>query len=282
MTETAAPDWLADNRRAWDEKTALHLSAASYEMESVRAGRGRLYPIEEAEIGSVDGLDVLHLQCHFGRDSLILAGRGARVTGVDFSPAAIAEARRLAAGIAPATRFVEADVLRLPETLPEPAAFDLVYVTWGALCWLPDIDAWAATVAHFLRPGGRLYLAEHHPFAWVFDSAVPDGARVDVEGVRMPGWFAPYAGAHVEEAPRDYTGDKPRLTGHRTHEWAHPLGTVIAALLGRGMRLARLTEHDALPWDCYDCLVRGDDGLWRWPGRAWLPLAYSLDAVKAR
>ena len=167
--------WRSLNRANWDERVAVHLGAEDYELGALRAGRGGLNPIEEAELGPVDGLRVLHPQCHFGRDSLILAQRGAEVTGLDFSPPAIAAARELAAelDLAGRTRFVEADLYDAQAAIPEPGSFDLVFVTWGAINWLPDIRRWAEIVAWFVKPGGALYLAEAHPAALVLDDAAP-------------------------------------------------------------------------------------------------------------
>ena len=180
-------DWRAVNRANWDERVPIHLAAPSYDLGPLRAGKGRLHPIEEAELRPVAGLRVLHLQCHFGRDTLTLAQRGAEVVGLDFSGPAIKAARALAAeiGLADRARFVEADLYDAPAAIREPGAFDLVFVTWGAIYWLPDIRRWAEIVAFFLKPGGTLYLAEGHPSALVFDDMAPkhDG---------LPGWFAPY------------------------------------------------------------------------------------------
>ena len=141
----AEQDWRRANRANWDERVAIHLGADCYDLGPLRAGAGRLNPIEEAELGPVEGLRVLHLQCHFGRDSLILAQRGARVVGLDFSEPAIAAARELAAelGLTELARFVVADLYDAPRAIPEPGAFDLVFVTWGAINWLPDIQRWA-------------------------------------------------------------------------------------------------------------------------------------------
>jgi 2-polyprenyl-3-methyl-5-hydroxy-6-metoxy-1,4-benzoquinol methylase len=149
------PEWLSANCANWDERVPLHLKADSYDLRLLRAGRGNLQPIEEAEIGPVDGLRVLHLQCHFGRDTLTLAQRGANVIGVDFSGAAITVARRLTTelGLDQRARFVHADVYATPDVLPEAAAFDRVFVTWGAIIWLPDILGWAKVVAFFSQPG---------------------------------------------------------------------------------------------------------------------------------
>src|SRR5262249_32274783 len=162
---------------------------------------------------------VLHLQCHFGRDSLILAQQGAEVVGLDFSPPAVATARKLAdeLGLSDRARFVEADLYDAKTAVGETAAFDIVFVTWGALCWLPDIRRWAEIVAHFLKPGGFLYLAEGHPAALVFDdrAASSDG---------MPGRFVPYfdRSALVIDENYDYGAERARLHNSRTYQWMHP------------------------------------------------------------
>ena len=160
-------DWRAANRANWDERVRVHLGPGGYDLAPLRAGRDRLNAIEEAELGSVDGLRVLHLQCHFGRDTLILAQRGADVVGLDFSAPAITAARKLSSelGLESRARFIEADLYDAENAIPEPHAFDLVFVTWGAITWLPDIRRWAEIVAHFLKPGGALYLADGHPAA---------------------------------------------------------------------------------------------------------------------
>ena len=151
----------------------------------------------------------------------------------------------------------------------------MVYVTWGAICWLPDIDRWAQIVCHFLKPGGSLYLAEVHPAAMVFDDAakLPDG---------RPGYFAPYFSREpvVMEEAHDYIDETTTVANATTYTWVHPLGDVISALLKAGMTLDWLHEHDAVTWHMFDVLVRGADGLWRWPDKPWLPLAFSLRATR--
>jgi 2-polyprenyl-3-methyl-5-hydroxy-6-metoxy-1,4-benzoquinol methylase len=134
-------DWRSLNRLNWDERVAVHLGAKGYDLTPLREGRGRLHPIEEAELGPVAGKRILHLQCHFGRDSLILAQQGAEVVGLDFSEPAIRAARQIAAevGLSAQARFVLSDLYDAPTAIEEPGAFDIVFVTWGALCWLPDV-----------------------------------------------------------------------------------------------------------------------------------------------
>ena len=180
-----AEDWRALNRANWDERVAVHLATKDYDLAPLRAGRGRLNPIEEAELDPVDGLRVLHLQCHFGRDTLTLAQRGAETVGLDFSPEGIKAAQALTAelGLEGRARFVESDLYDAPAAIPEPAAFDLVYVTWGALNWLPDIRRWAEVVAFFLKPGGALYLAEGQA-----STAITSPGPNFAWNTRAPGW----------------------------------------------------------------------------------------------
>ena len=270
-------EWLAVNRANWDERVDIHLGPRGYDLAFLRAGQGVLNPIEEAELGPVAGLRVLHLQCHFGADTLALAQRGAQVVGLDFSPRAIAAARVLADELAltDCARFVEANLYDAPSALPEPGGFDMVYVTWGALCWLPDISGWARIVAHFLRPGGRLYLAEGHHAALVLDDTThcADG---------RPGFFVPYflTGTLELNDDRDYADPEARLVNARTDEFVHPLASVVTSLIEAGMSLDWLHEHDSVSWRMYACLAEAPKGSFRWPDRPWLPLSYSLSATR--
>ena len=273
--EMSGTDWREANRAHWDESVGVHLGPGGYDLSALRAGRGQLHEIEEKELGDVRGLRILHLQCHFGCDSLILAQRGAEVVGLDFSRPAIEAARNLAAELALTARaqFIEADLYDAPAAVAGPASFDRVFVTWGAICWLPDIWRWAEIVTHFLKPGGSLYLAEGHPAALVFDdaAALPSG---------LPGYFAAYFGREpvVIDDARDYADPGARLTNVRQYTWIHPLGDVVSALIAAGLRLEWLHEHDCIPWQMFGCLVRDSSRLYRWPDRPWLPLAFSLAA----
>ena len=271
------PAWKAANRAHWDEKVALHIGPRGYDLTSLRAGRGRLNAIEEAELWPVDGKRILHLQCHFGADSLKLVQRDATVVGLDFSAAAIDAARQLASelGLADRARFVQADLYDAPKAIPEPAEFDMVFVTWGSIGWLPDIRRWAEIVAHFLKPGGSLYLADAHPTAMVFDDAasLPDG---------RPGFFAPYFSREpvVMEEAHDYIDETTTVVNATTHTWIHPISDIISSLLAAGLTLDWFHEHEAVTWRMFGILVRDAERLWRWPDRPWLPLAFSLRATR--
>ena len=279
MVDLTSGDWLDANRAQWDERVPLHVASDFYDQSKLRAGHGELYPIEEAELAAqfpdgIEGKRILHLQCHFGADSLVLAQRGATVVGLDFSKPAIRAARELATevGLADRARFIVANVYDARHTLPEPESFDLVYTTWGTIGWLPDVVEWAKIIEWYLKPGGQLYFADGHPSAFVFDNG-PDGAPVmafpyDTEGV-----------ADVLDDGSDYAVADATLENTRTFEWMHPLSETVGALLDAGLRLDFLHEHYAVPWKMLDALV-ADGPVYRWPDRRWLPLAMSLSATR--
>ena len=271
------PEWHRANRANWDERVGVHIAPGGYDLSGLRAGCRRLNAIEEAELPVVEGKRILHLQCHFGADSLTLAQRGAEVVGLDFSAPAIELARRLAGelGLAERASFLHADLYDALEAVASPHGFDMVYVTWGAICWLPDISRWAQIVAAMLRPGGSLYLADGHPAAYVFDDATrsADG---------MPGLFAPYFSREpvVSKDLQDYVNTDARLVNSTVYTWIHPLGDIVTTLHASGMTLDWLHEHDAVTWRMFRILVEDSHRLYRWPDKPWLPLAFSLSATR--
>ncbi len=261
------------NRARWDELADIHRHSPFYGADRLRAGSYRLTPIETAELGEVAGRRLVHLQCHIGLDTLHLARQGAIVTGLDFSPRAIEAARALAAETGLAARFVEGNVYDATDLIAE--RFDVVFITWGAITWLPDIARWAAIVATLLAPGGFLYLADAHPAALMLEQDAPDApivARYDYRTGAEPLVF---------HQPVSYSGD-PDPTRHTAeHVWNHPLGAVVDALIAAGLVIEWLHEHDGLPWALFPCLEAGADGLYRLPaGRSRLPLAFSIRARK--
>ena len=273
----AEPEWHRANRNSWDQLVDLHLGPHSYDLTDLRAGSAQLGPIEAGELSAIEGKRIVHLQCHFGADSLRLAQRGAQVVGLDFSSRAIEVARSLADefGLAGRAQFVEADLYDAVRAIPAPHGFDIAFVTWGAICWLPDIAQWAQIVASLLRSGGSLYLADGHPAAYVFDDATgsPDG---------MPGLFAPYFSRDpvIETDPCDYIDPGARLCSAAIYNWIHPLGDVVTSLIAAGMTLDWLHEHDAVTWQMFRILEKDASGLYRWPDRPWLPLVFSLLATR--
>ena len=267
--------YFAANQRSWDERVAIHLADQTgfYRVAEVLAGADSLSPIEAAEIGDVCGLSIAHLQCHFGLDSLSLARRGADVTGLDFSAQAIAAARDLAAKTGVAVTFVEGNVYDARQLLNRD--YDLAYVTWGTIGWLPDIAAWAASVASVVKPGGRLYFADGHPTTYCFD---------EIDGVIQPryGWRTSPDRPFVDDTATTYNGSSTQLVHRRTYAWMHPISDIIGALRQAGFQLDWLHEHPALVWPLFASMTRSADGLYRLPDHTpQLPLAISLSAIKA-
>lgn len=273
------PNWRVLNQANWDERVPIHLNAPRlhYNLDALRAGTERLDPIAEDILGPVAGMRVLHLQCHFGKDTLTIAQQGATAIGLDFSPPAIAAARLLAAELrlTEPAQFVEADVYDAEGAIHAPASFDRVFVSWGALCWLPDLSDWARIVASFLKPGGYLALAEAHPVSNVFDdcAATPDG---------RPGWDAPYFGREAMRVDQavDYADPTARLKNSETILFLHPMSDIIMALINAGLRIDRFLEHDSIAWQMFKCLVKRGPDEHVWPDRPWLPLSFSLRATK--
>lgn len=197
-------------------------------------------------LGDIHGLDVVHLQCHIGTDTVSLARRGAKsVVGLDFSPASIEQGRKLAAGAASGEKvsFVEAAVYDAPSVLPA-ASFDLVFTGIGALCWLPDIRRWAQTVATLLKPGGRLFIREGHPMLWALDDSITDRLVVAFpyfEREQPVTWDD--GTTYVElESPKEFVSKT-------TMSWNHGIGETVQALLDAGMQITGLAEHKSIPWD---------------------------------
>ena len=272
-------DWLDHNRANWDERVPIHVASEFYDQEPLRRGEGVLDPIARAGIerlhpDGLDGVRVLHLQCHFGSDTLSLANRGATVVGLDFSRPAVEEARRMAAelGLDDRARFVEANLYDARHALPEPGSFDLVFTTWGTIGWLPDVAEWARIVAWFLKPGGRLYFADGHPSAFVFDGDRGPGG--------LPVFQFPYANPEpdVLDDPTDYADPDAAIEHARTWEWMHPLAEVQGALRAAGLTIDAFDEHFQVPWQIFPITVPQGEGMFGWPAEQWLPLSYELVA----
>jgi 2-polyprenyl-3-methyl-5-hydroxy-6-metoxy-1,4-benzoquinol methylase len=267
------PEWLRLNRANWDERVAVHLAPESdYDLTGLHSGHKELHAIEEAELGPIAGLRLLHLQCHFGADTLALAQRGADVTGLDFSGEAIAAARKLATEIGINANFVQSDLYAARDALE--GHFDRIFTSWGTTIWLPDIAHWAKVIESLLAPGGVFYFADIHPMALVFDDETGQDGK--------PGWYAPYfhTEALVIEDASDYANPVARLEHQRTHQFIHPVASTVQALLDAGLRIDMLHEHPTLAWRQFSSMVATEGQLYHFPDKPWLPLSYSLKATK--
>lgn len=268
--------FLGANRLNWDDRAELHSTdtTGSYHIENVLAGGSNLYELETREVGDIIGKDIVHLQCHIGLDTISLKNLGAgSVTGLDFSPAAIAAARDFAAKAgADDVRFVEAPLFEAVEALGR--TFDIVYVTWGSVNWLDDVFRWARVVADLLRPGGRLYLAEGHPLMFQCDrKAATLQFKHD--------WRTPIARPLAWNEERTYTGDDRILKHPRYYEWIHPVSDVVNALIAAGLTLDFLNEHDTVSWQHFSFAVRAGKDMYGLPENSpKIPMAYSIGATK--
>jgi len=266
---------IAVNRANWEDKAVAHGRDGTgfYGISAFKAGRDTLFPIEAGEIGDVAGLRILHLQCHIGLDTLSLARRGAHVTGVDFSSNAIAFATNLAREMKIPARFIETDVHDVRKAVP--GEFDMVYATWGVLCWIPDVRSWMRVAASMLAPSGRLYLADGHPLVEdAQELRLPDGTtRI----ILRNGWQdSPIE--LISEEPYSYTGDA--IEHAMTHQWVHSVSEIISGVAEAGLRLMFFHEHDRLGWQRFESMESLGNRLYALPESAsGVPLAFSLMAV---
>lgn len=268
------------NKARWEEVVSIHVASPFYRVKEFLAGEDILLPIQSQEIGDVAGLSLVHLQCHFGLDTLCLARRGAMVTGLDFSRNAIDAARDLATHAGIKATFVEGNLYDAPRLVAD--RFDRAYVSWGAINWLPDIRGWARVVSEMLKPGGELYLLEGHPFALTLDQPNRDKS-IDLGERPLQPAFNYFNGAKpfLFDAETTYTGEDTKLVHTRTHEFSHGIAEIIAALLDAGLTLTYFKEHDSLAWPLWGTMREGPDRMYRLPeGHPNLPLSFSLKAGK--
>lgn len=268
-------DPLAENLARWEEQVDIHIGSDFYRVKEFLAGESSLDPIVREEAGDVRGKRLLHLQCHFGLDTLSFARLGAEVTGLDFSPKAIAAAQRLAPDAGLEARFICARVDEAREKAG--SGYDIVFSSWGVLMWLPDLAAWAQNIAGCLAPGGLFYLAEGHPLTWTLED---ESERIEDNFRIVRSYFL--EGPQQWENAHDYAEPEVSLTHFRSNEWQHTLGEVVTALAEAGLRIEFLHEHDRLPWPAVPGMIRADRYYFRAPdGAPAMPLSYSVRARKA-
>jgi len=257
------------NKAAWNARAQLHVGSKFYDVEGFVAGANSLTALELELLGDVSGKHILHLQCHFGQDTLSMARMGALVTGLDISDTAIAEAQKLAERCGSKAEWVTSNVIDHRAELD--GKFDIVFTSYGTIGWLPDLASWAANIVRYLKPGGRFVFAEFHPVVWMFDNDFKEIAYSYFNQEMI-----------VEEEQGSYA-DREAIIKLASYSWNHGLGEVLGALLNAGLRIDRFEELDGSPHDCFNNTVKGDDGLYRIAGmEGKLPMVYALSAVKAK
>ena len=260
-------DYLKMNKNYWNSRVEAHAESEFYSMEQFMAGGSSLKWIELEHLpADLTGKKILHLQCHFGQDTLSLARMGAEVTGVDLSDEAIKKADSLAKELELKATFVNCDVYDSPNHIHEK--FDMVFTTYGTIGWLPDLDKWAEVINHFLKPGGEFLIAEFHPAVWMFDD--------DFKEVKYS-YFNVEPIQEITDGTYTDKGDsiKEEFTG-----WNHHLGEVFQALQGQQLSIKSFQEYDTSPWPCFNHLTKVENG-WQINGlEGKLPLVYALQCTK--
>ena len=258
------------NRQMWDEKTPVHEKSAFYDVATFKHTHNSLQAIEQKEIGNVQGKSLLHLQCHFGMDTLSWAKKGAAATGVDFSQEAINLASSLSNELNIPAKFICSNVLELEGKINEQ--FDIVYSSYGVICWLPDLDLWAKTIAQYLKPGGFFYMVETHPFIISYDL---DNYQV------IYSYFNP----HIpdEETVEGTYADLTAPLKHTEYTWGHSISEVVNSLINNGLQINFLNEF---PYHSYNCFPNMEEtapnsGLWQiknWGSK--VPHLFSIKATR--
>lgn len=255
-------DYLSTNKAAWDKRTQLHVKSKFYDVAAFKAGRSTLNTVELEQVGDVTGKSLLHLQCHFGLDTLSWSRLGAFVTGVDLSATAIDEAKGLSQALNTNAHFIESDVCQLTKMHNEK--YDVVFTSYGVLCWLPDLSVWAKVVADSLKSGGEFHLVEFHPFNDLlsgyayFHSSEPD---IEEEGT------------YTENCE----GDTSTIV-----TWPHTISDVVSALLGAGLTIDSFQEHIYSPYNCFEGLeFAPDKGYFKSHNGHFVPMLFSIKATKS-
>lgn len=260
---------IKSNLLMWNDVVEVHAQSQFYDLDGFKRGGEALGSIELAEVGDVRGKSLLHLQCHFGMDTLAWARHGAIVTGLDFSDKAIELARSLSRELEIPAEFVCASVYDAPEAVNRE--FDIVFSSYGAICWLPDLKSWARVIARCLKPGGFFYIADMHPFLSVFeDSGQGPGFGLVHSYFRND--------VVIDEPHADYAD--PAHISTEGHEWIHTVGEIQNSLIEAGLKIEFWHEFPVCVWQCLRAAERGEDGYYRIKGDP-LPLLFSTKVSKA-
>lgn len=261
-------NYLEINRNSWNNRTEVHLNSAFYDLERFMQGKSSLNSIELELLGDVSGKSILHLQCHFGQDTISLSRMGAKVTGVDLSDKAIEAAKVLAQKLNADAEFICCDLYDLPNHLHK--TFDMVFTSYGTIGWLPDLDKWAKIVSQFLKPDGKFVFVEFHPVVWMFDDAFE---KIEYN------YFKSDA---IETLEGSYTESTTDAKQHFI-TWNHSLSEVLSSLLQQGLQINSFNEYDYSPYNCFDNTLEFEPNKFRIAHLGNnIPMVYSLMAVKAK
>lgn len=254
-------DYLSINKEAWNKRTKVHVESEFYDVASFKKGKGSLNPVELKQVGDVKGKSLLHLQCHFGQDTLSWARLGAEVTGVDLSAEAIEQANLLKQSLGLKADFIESDVIQFGRENTQQ--FDIVFTSYGVLCWLSSLVDWANTVAKSLKPGGEFHIVEFHTFVDLLSGySYFSGNEPDIEE----------EGTYTENCDG---------TTSTVVTWSHSMSDVISALITAGLTIESFAEYPYSPYNCFDGLeLVPNMGYQMLHKGQQVPLLYSIKARK--
>jgi SAM-dependent methyltransferase len=262
-----ANDYISINKKTWNNKTDIHVVSDFYDNDNFLKGKSSLNAIELELLGDVSGKKILHLQCHFGQDSLSLARLGAKVTGVDLSDRAIDKATSFAKELQLDASFICSDIYSIPTMLEEK--FDIVFTSYGTIGWLPDLDKWANVVSHFLKPKGKFIMVDFHPVVWMFDN---DFKEIFYSYFNIEPIFEEETGTYAEKNAAIET---------KSITWNHPISEILNALLSNGLELNQFNEFDYSPYNCFNTTEEFEKGKFRIKTfENKIPMVYSILATK--
>jgi len=253
------------NRKLWDERVGHHMSSSFYKMDEFLKGHTSLNDIELDLLGDINGKTVLHLQCHFGQDTLSLARMGAKVTGVDLSPKGIEKARELNEQLGLDAKFICCNLYDLPQHLDDQ--FDVVFTSYGTVGWLPDMQRWAQVVSKYLKTGGLFIMAEFHPVVWMYNDAFTE--------IKYP-YFNK---EQIEETEEGTYTDRNAAIKLKSIGWNHDLAEVLQSLLNEGLQLQVFAEYDHSPYNVFTRMTEAMPGKFQLKDGK-LPLVYALKMTR--
>ena len=260
-------NYLDVNRNSWNQKTEFHVNSDFYNQEGFLKGENSLTPIELELLGNIEGKSILHLQCHFGQDTISFSRLGAKAVGVDLSDNAIEKAREIANQLNTDTRFICCDIYDLPNHLKEQ--FDIVFTSYGTIGWLPDLDKWAKVISNFLKPGGKFVMADFHPVVWMFD-----------DNFEKIGYNYFKSEPIIETVDGTYA-DKNAPINSKTITWNHSTSELLNSLLSNDLELNTFNEYDYSPYNCFNATEEFEPKKFRIKHlENKIPMVYSIVATK--
>lgn len=255
------------NRKTWNEKTEFHIQSDFYNQKEFLNGENSLTPIELELLGNIKGKSILHLQCHFGQDTISFSRLGAKSVGVDLSDNAIEKAREISQQLNTETRFICCDIYDLPNHLNEQ--FDVVFTSYGTIGWLPDLDKWAKVISKFLKLGGKFVMADFHPVVWMFD-----------DNFEKIGYNYFKSEPIIETVEGTYA-DKNAPINSKTVTWNHSTSELLNSLLRNNLELTTFNEYDYSPYNCFNATEEFEPKKFRIKHlENKIPMVYSILATK--